>query len=54
MALIIKVGDTVQFTEGETPMTGVVLYACGINGVAVELNSGAERYVNLGTITAVL
>lgn len=47
----LKTGDTVQFTLGDTPMLGTILFAVGTNAVAVKLNSGTEIIVDLDTIT---
>lgn len=50
----IQVNDKVQFWLDETPMVGTILYAVGINGAAVALESGAEMFINLDTVTKIL
>lgn len=48
----VKVGDTVKFMLGETPMRGTILFAVG-TGVAVRLPSGAEIIVAQDSIVGV-
>lgn len=47
---MLKVGDTVRFTLGETPMMGTILFAFGPEAVAVRLPSGTEIAIALDTI----
>lgn len=46
----LKVGDTVRFWLGETPMTGVILHAVGTNAAAVKLDGGTELIIDLSTV----
>lgn len=50
----LKVNDKVQFWLDETPMTGTILFGVGANGAGVALESGAEMFISLDTVTRVL
>lgn len=52
--LALNVGDKVQFWLAGTPMTGNILFGVGTNAAGVKLESGAEIFIDLGTVTQVL